>query len=323
MIQPLEIQGARPIQLHNGMASTTAAVWAVLLASRAGDLNKLKELTAGCPELLTCQYDYTSPLHFAVGEGHRNVVRYLVETAGIDPDCRNHPFLDSLATLADDRGFTEIAAFLRASMADPRRVREWEDVGTIDHGRDEEQKRFQTMIDKNRHAEVEAMLAVRPELAKDGLAFWGEGILCMPAKDGDHRMIDVLMSYGARVPAVSKWGARYYFKHCDTAEYLLRKGMNPNHKNWREFTLLHDFAFTGDARKVELLLDHGADIDAVDEEYHSTPLGYAARWGRDEVARLLLARGADPHKAGRPWATPREWACKKGHTAIEAILKTA
>jgi uncharacterized protein len=45
-------------------------------------------------------------------------------------------------------------------------------------------------------------------------------------------------------------------------------------------------AFTGDLQKVRLLLDHGADIDAIDEEYRSTPLGYAARWGAAGDGRL-------------------------------------
>jgi hypothetical protein len=120
-------------------------------------------------------------------------------------------------------------------------------------------------VDKNKHAEVEAMLQERPELARDELAFWGEGILAMPAKDGDRQMLELLMRYGARVPDLSKWGARYYFKHYDTAAFLLENGMNTNHTNWRSFTLLHDMAFTGDLQKARLLLDHGADISVFGE----------------------------------------------------------
>ena len=45
-------------------------------------------------------------------------------------------------------------------------------------------------------------------------------------------------------------------------------------------TLLHDMAHEGDIPKAMLLLDHGADINPIDEEYQSTPLGMAARWGR-------------------------------------------
>jgi ankyrin repeat protein len=143
----------------------------------------------------------------------------------------------------------------------------------------------------------------------------------MPAKDGDRQMLELLMRYGARVPDLSKWGARYYFKHYETAAFLLENGMNPNHMNWRRFTLLHDMAFTGDLQKARLLLDHGADIDAVDEEYRSTPLGYASRWGRKEMVAFLLERGADVNKSGAPWATPLAWARKKGHADIEADLR--
>lgn len=58
-------------------------------------------------------------------------------------------------------------------------------------------------------------------------------------------------------------------------------------------------SFNGD-----LLIEHGADIDYVDDEYRSTPLGYAARWAHLEMVKLLLASGADIHKSGAPWSTP-------------------
>src|SRR5207244_3751781 len=108
-----------------------------------------------------------------------------------------------------------------------------------------------------------------------------------------------------------------------TAAFLMEKGMNPNHMNWRQFTLLHDMAHKGDAAKARLLLDHGADINAIDDEYRSTPLGYAARWGNRDVVKLLLERRADPNKAGASWATPLAWARKKGHADIEADLLQA
>ncbi len=225
--------------------------------------------------------------------------------------------------MAEDRGYDEIAQFLKQSLADPKLTRAWGDTGKIDYGKDEIQRRFQELVGQNKHAEVEALLQERPGLALDETAFWGEGILAMPAKDGDRRMLELLMRYGARVPDVSKWGARYYFKRHETAAFLLENGMNPNHTNWRRFTLLHDMAYTGDLNKARLLLDHGAEINAIDEEYGSTPLGYAARWGRREMVALLLERGADPNKAGAPWATPLAWAQKKGHAAIEADLLQA
>ena len=96
--------------------------------------------------------------------------------------------------------------------------------------------------------------------------------------------------------------------------------MHPNHMNWHRFTLLHHMAAEGELGKARLLLDHGADIDAIDEEYCSTPLGVAARRGQAAAVTLLLERGADPVAAGAPWAIPLEWAKKKGHEPVAEML---
>jgi ankyrin repeat protein len=120
---------------------------------------------------------------------------------------------------------------------------------------------------------------------------------------------------------VSKWAPYYYFKHEPIAAFLLENGMDPNHMNWHRFTLLHHMAAEGEVRKARLLLDHGADVNAIDDEYRSTPLGVAARRGQHEMVELLLERGADPLAAGAPWAIPVEWAVKKGHTRVADLLR--
>lgn len=322
-MQPTEMKATRPIKLHVGVISTTTDVWDMLEASRTGDLDRVKELAQRCRELLTCQYDYTAPLHLAVREGQFGLVCYFVEHGALDPTYLNHPFLESLITLAADREYEDIAAFLKLSLDNPKLTHPWGDTGGIEYGTGDVRRRFEGLVNDQKHADVEAALKDQPDLALDTDAFWGEGILAMPAKDGDHRMLELLMRYGARVPDYSKWGARYYFKHYDTAVFLMENGMKPNHRNWREFTLLHDMAHTGDVRKARLLLDHGADINAIDEEYQSTPLGYAAHWGKREVAALLLERGADPNESGASWATPLAWARRKGYTDIESDLHQA
>ena len=321
MIQPLEMKETHPIKLHAGGVSTTTEVWAMLSASFEGDLDRIRALVDANPLLLTCEYDYTSPLHLAVREGHVDVVPFLVERGALDPTYRTHPFLESLTTVADDRDFTEIAHILRQALADPTATREWGDTGAIDYEKNDTQTRFQQLVNDRQHAEVEAMLQDQPELALDETAFWGEGILAMPAKDGDHHMLEILMAHGARCPEISKWGARYYFKNYLTARFLLERGMNPNHMNWRGFTLLHDMAHTGDLAKARLLIEHRADINRVDDEYRSTPLGYAARWGHVEMVKLLLDCGADPDKAGAAWSTPLAWARKKNHAEVELALQ--
>jgi ankyrin repeat protein len=70
-----------------------------------------------------------------------------------------------------------------------------------------------------------------------------------------------------------------------------------------------------------LLLDAGARVDVRDELLKSTPLGWACRWGRLKLVRLLLQRGADPvEKDAEPWATPRAWAVKMKRPLIFALL---
>ena len=72
---------------------------------------------------------------------------------------------------------------------------------------------------------------------------------------------------------------------------------------------------------MRLLIEAGADLDARDEEFQSTPLGWAARWGRPEAAELLLERGAKTNLPDDPdWATPLAWARQKGHKVIEEML---
>jgi ankyrin repeat protein len=173
-------------------------------------------------------------------------------------------------------------------------------------------------IMERRFADAEQMIAADPAILND--EDWGDGILAGPAHAGNHEVLAFLMRLGARVPPVSKWAPNYYFKHAATAAFLLDHGMDPNHMNWHRLTLLHHMAAKGEIEKARLLIDHGAAIDAIDEEYRSTPLGLAARCGQLAIVDLLLERGADAERAGAPWATPSAWARKKGHDAVAARL---
>src|SRR5262249_49859848 len=153
-----QMRETRPMKIHNGVISTTTDVWSMLTAAKNGDLQRMKELAAGCPELLTCQYDYTSPMQFAVREGHLEIVKYLVENGALDANEKNHPFQEPLVTLAEDRDFTGIAEFLKKSVGDPALLHNLKDTGKIDHGYDDEQVIFQRAVDRGEHAKVEKML---------------------------------------------------------------------------------------------------------------------------------------------------------------------
>jgi hypothetical protein len=93
-------------------------------------------------------------------------------------------------------------------------------------------------------------------------------------------------------------------------------------------TLLHQIAaarggLSADERLTlaTMVLDAGARLDLRDTVLLSTPLGWACRWGRTELVRLFLNRGADPiEPAAEPWARPRAWAEKMKHREVMDLL---
>jgi ankyrin repeat protein len=107
----------------------------MLSACRAGDVARAEELIGQRPELATCQFNYTPPLHFAVREGHLELVRLLVEHRAYDPGYKSYPFGDTLLTIAHDRGFDEIAQVLE-SAARRGLAHKWPDTGEIDYEQD-------------------------------------------------------------------------------------------------------------------------------------------------------------------------------------------
>ncbi len=311
------------MEVANGMISSTTKVWNILVASNKGDVDTVKKMIADCPELIYAQYNYTPPIHFAVREGHLHLVKYLLDRGALDATYRTYPFLEDLITIAQDRDYKDIVILLQQYLSNPERCKFKSDNGKIYYLRNELQQEFEDSVDKGNLGKAEELLKEEPGLALDETFFWGEGILMMPAKDGNRKMIELLMSYGARVPDISKWGQFYYFKHYEMAVFLLENGMNPDHMTWHHVTLLHDMAEKGDIQKAALLIKHGAAINSLEEEYQSTPLGMATRWGHIEMVKFLIEHHADPNRSGATWAAPLAWAKKKGYPAIEEILRKA
>ena len=68
-------------------------------------------------------------------------------------------------------------------------------------------------------------------------------------------------------------------------------------------------------------LEAGARSDGRDDILKSTPLGWACRWGRIKLVRLLMEHGALlEEKDAESWAQPLAWARKMGHNEIFSML---
>ncbi|GAC1461146.1 MAG: hypothetical protein PVSMB1_11520 [Gemmatimonadaceae bacterium] len=131
------------------------------------------------------------------------------------------------------------------------------------------------------------------------------------------------------------WIGPWWHQEWDRSTYLtcfkmiLERCGPPNARLNCGATILHQIVAMGDHVTVEermafatAALDAGARMDVRDDLLNSTPLGWACRWGREELVRLFLNRGADTVEAdAEPWATPFAWAEKKGHRGIAALLR--
>lgn len=75
----------------------------------------------------------------------------------------------------------------------------------------------------------------------------------------------------------------------------------------------------GNAEKVKLLLEKGADVDAKDNS-GNTALIYAAVNGHIETVKILVEKGADVNAEDKDGLTALFWAYKKGYPDIELFL---
>ena len=67
---------------------------------------------------------------------------------------------------------------------------------------------------------------------------------------------------------------------------------------------LHVAAEAGQAGAARLLLEYGADVSARDVENDAIALGWAAFFGRPDVAVVLLNAGSTPNQRNRHGLTP-------------------
>jgi len=129
------------------------------------------------------------------------------------------------------------------------------------------------------------------------------------------------------VPGHEDYNAQQQAECCECFQLILAR-CGPHHRatDYGQ-TMLHEAVSRDHGVGVQLatiLLDAGARLDVRDELLGSTPLGWACRWGRVEMVKLFLARGADPVEAdAEAWATPRAWAEKMQRAEIVELLRCA
>lgn len=116
-----------------------------------------------------------------------------------------------------------------------------------------------------------------------------------------------------------------FFGRAGAAQVLLERGADPEAVSQHEFvkvTALHSaVAQEGaeDGETARALLDHGAPVNAPAED-GGTPLHSAAANGNRKLVELLLAHGAEPAAVRDDGKTPADLAREAGHDDVAEAL---
>src|SRR5262249_19713350 len=111
--------------------------------------------------------------------------------------------------------------------------------------------------------------------------------------------------------------------HSEAAEELLKAGADIDAADHEGSTALTHAAFRGYVKSLGMLVSRHANVDPLRGPQKLTPLMGAASAGNIEVAKLLLAAGADPAKKSSDGHTARQLAESGGFRRVAALLDEA
>jgi ankyrin repeat protein len=355
--------GARPIQLTNGdyhfrgwrdvpqdwpitpqqvLAHLRArgAYVDICTAASIGDLERVRELLDQDPALANRASEYVTyylgsgtPLKNAAARGHSDIVRLLLERDA-DPNLPEEgiaPHGHALYSAVANKHH-EIAKLLLEHGAYPNpEVESSADALSRAIG-NSDQPMIALLCSYGAARAVHllgyygdvqtaaAVFAANPALADDPEA------LANAAGEGHEAFVRLMLRYRPDLPKrVTFPGWSVGAKTPELNELLFAHGMNPSQPDWLGSTPLHQFARKGDVANAALFVKHGANLHARDEDICSTPLGWAAKFGKRNMVEFLLQHGARPNldddQPDLAWATPLAWATRRGHAEIVDILK--
>jgi len=354
-INAARFDGARPIHLTNGdytyrgwrdvpKAVTTTpgevldhlrargAYIDINTAASIGDLERVTELLDRDPSLANRVSEYVTyyigsgaPLRNAAARGHIDIVRLLLER-GADPNLPEEGIAPHGHALysAVYNGHFEIAKLLleRGAYPNPPVESSADALSIALMNKDEKMAELLCSYGAARSVDIlsyygdvetaAAIFAVNPALADDPHA------LSQAAANGHEAFVLLMLHHQPDLAKRISGDA----KTKELSEFLFERGANPNNADWLGVTPLHQFARSGNIEKASLFIDHGAGLNARDEDICSTPLGWAAKSGKLQMVEFLLERGARPNLPDDPpWARPLAWATRRGHQEIVELLE--
>jgi ankyrin repeat protein len=158
----------------------------------------------------------------------------------------------------------------------------------------------------NDHAGALALLAKGADVK--GRSPDGTTALHWAVHNQDADLVQRLIKAGADGKAANEFGATPLSEAAIVADtgilrQLIAAGVNVDEPNAEGQTALMVVARTGNVEAAQLLLSHGAKVNATEQWGGQSPLMWAAAQRQPEMVRFLLAHGADPNARGvvRDW----------------------
>ena len=253
-----------------------------------------------------------APLQFAVRGGHRDVVEALLQ-AGANPNTRLMAS-GNAASDAYSSGRDDIAELIFRHGGIP-------DIHSC-HDRGNWAAILQAFEFAPDRASKELLSLEIPDLTRICLKQKPE----FTRREQFNRMFEAMRANTGDMEVIRT--------KCEILQMYLDYGFDPNVRSQENISLLHRvtgcmwrgrWANSQEAmiEFTRVLLDAGADPNARDEDIKSTPMGWHARYGHDEVIEYLLSRGlSSTLPDDEDWNAPLAWAQKEGHDRIAEILSS-
>ena len=306
---------------------THGASYDLTVAAALGDVDRLAAMLDADPDRVReTRPSGRRPLSVALEFGRNDVVRLLLER-GTDPRWHepSAPQGNAMHTAAQTGNLEAVKLLLEYggdpnaavdSAASPYHMAATPEIRAALLAGGAQLDAFDELLNRDDDEAVQQVAAHPQAAERIGFTF---AMLC---GGGKRERLARLLNAGLRMPPVLTSCQGYLLSHADMLRTLLDHGMSPDVQNWQGQTLLHLVSNGSNVELAAMLLGAGANITARDEEYCSTPLGWAARANARPMVEFLLARGAPPRVPDDPpWATPLAWAERRGHGEVAALLR--
>ena len=265
------------------------------LACQSGDLELVRMLIEEEPSLTTeCDDNGQTALHFSAAKGHMSIIKALLDLQGAPDVNEQNEQGDTPLDLAIINGWPECVKVL-----------------------------------------LESGSLISTESTDKDTSIWDKifRLDVSSKKDTMLKLVDILLSHGADI-AHSATG--YSLLHCaaaagmiDLAKKCLDAGVNPRaktsemaesplHMVMKDQNPSHGLP-GNQVEMVQLLLDHGAEINANDFS-NETPLHRACNSGLEEVVQLLINKGANMNSVDDDDNTMLHKACYGGNMNIVKLI---